>query len=106
MGGSGHGEYEADLSLPEFSVGMFRRHATSFWSLSTTGIDGGGSINGSRTIENPDSVDHFKLYNSARTGADSFTYYVHSLAPATEYKLDLGFVELAPDIRVGKRQLS
>ncbi|KAG0556393.1 hypothetical protein KC19_11G050500 [Ceratodon purpureus] len=103
IGGPAHAEYEADIVTPDFSVGMFRKSPTSSWSLSTTGIDGGGLINRTATIFNPDNVDHFVLYNSARTGADSFTYYVHSLMPGTKYTVELGFVELADDIRAGER---
>jgi hypothetical protein len=99
----GPAEYEADVVLPDYSVGMFQKTATSLWSLSTTGIDGGGTINQTAPIVNPGTVDHFELYNSARTGADSFTYYVHSLMKGAKYKVDLGFVELVADIRVGER---
>lgn len=70
--------------------------------MSTRGIDGGGVINGSQTLSNAESIDSWPLYNTARTGADSFQYYIHSLVPA-KYKVALGFVELNTDVRPGDR---
>ena len=103
VGGPALAEYEADVVIPSFSVGMFTPSNTSQWAMSTTGLDGGGTLNISLAIFNPGEVDYFALYYTARTGADSFTYYVHSLKAGTKYNVDLGFVELVDDLRVGER---
>ena len=103
VGGPALAEYEADVVIPSFSVGMFTPSNTSQWAMSTTGLDGGGTINLTLAISNPGAVDHFDLYYTARTGADSFTYYVHSLKSRTKYNVELGFVELVDDLRVGER---
>ena len=52
------------------------------------------------TIFNPNDVDYLALYYTARTRANSFTYYVHSLMPDTKYNAKLSFVELVDDLQV------
>lgn len=99
VGGPAYQDFEADIKTTDNSIGMFKSSSSSSWSLSTTGVDGGGMINRTGTDPMPSSP----LYNTARTGADSFTYYIHSLKPGTNYKLELGFVELVADLREGER---
>lgn len=102
VGGPEYHEYEADIPTSDYSIEMYTNSSTSVWSMSTRGIDGGGVINGSQTLSNAESIDSWPLYNTARTGADSFQYYIHSLVPA-KYKVALGFVELNTDVRPGDR---
>lgn len=102
VGGPIYKEYIADNVTAELPIGMFRTSNFSTWSFSTTGVDGAGILNSTHAVTNADSISYWYLYNTARTGADSFTYYVHSLQPG-KYKVSLGFAELVPDMRPGER---
>lgn len=95
--------FEADVITPDNSIGVFKSLASSPWSFSATGVDGGTLLNRTQTLLNLDAVAFWPLYDTARQGADSFTYYIHSLKPSTKYNVDLGFVELVADLRVGER---
>lgn len=102
VGGPQYLGYEADVVTPDFPVGMFTVSNSSMWSMSATGVDGAWILNRTQALTNADSIDYWTLYNTARTGADSFTYYIHSLQLGT-YNVDLGFVELVADMRAGER---
>lgn len=102
VGGAQYLEYEADVVTTDFPIGMFAVSTSSMWSMSTAGVDGAWTLNQTQTLTNADSIDHWTLYDTARTGADSFTYYIHSLRLG-KYKVNLGFVELIADMRVGER---
>lgn len=103
VGGPAYADYVADVIIPDNSVGMFKASPSALWSLSTTGVDNGVILNRTQVLRNADSVTAWPLYNTARTGADSFTYHIHNLKPRTKYKVDLGFVELVADLRQGER---
>lgn len=103
VGGPAFKMFEADVITPDNSIGVFKPLASSPWSFSQTGVDGGTVINRTQSILNSEAVQFWPLYNTARQGADSFTYYIQGLKPSTKYNVDLGFVELVEDLRVGER---